>query len=314
METLPLTTTPLPEIFSAFTHAFSDYAVPIASMPLSKFSEMLTTRSIDFSLSLGCFDHTTTNPSDPPLLVSFILCGHRRIAGVEYGYDGGTGTVLTHRKQGIGKRLVREWLAMLREKGINRVVLEVLEDNTPAMELYRKAGFRATRVLGCFRVSKTAVALSGGDEKDHGGYAVVDADMEEYRGMDEEELMTFRPSWQNAKESVLNVADRYAYVELKLVDGAERSMVGYGLVHKESGNIAQLGIAQAYRNQGLEKIILYELGQRTASDKLVFLNVEQGDYLGTVLLDTGFERFGGQYEMEYSAGGVEIDENPESSK
>lgn len=94
---------------------------------------------------------------------------------------------------------------------------------------------------------------------------------------------------------MLNVSDRYAYVGL--VDGAQT--VGYGLVHKVSGSIAQVGAAPIHRGQGLEHIILHALATRTASATLVFVNVEQGDAIAGHLLAAGFTRYIGQFEMKY---------------
>ena len=45
------------------------------------------------------------------------------------------------RGQGIGERLIRRTLAAARAFGLHRVELTVREDNTGAIELYKKIGF-----------------------------------------------------------------------------------------------------------------------------------------------------------------------------
>ena len=84
MEIKSLGNTTLEEVYTAFGRAFGDYEVPF-DLPIEKFAEMLATRDVHFDLSIGCFDAGE--------LVSFILCGYRRIGALEWCYDGGTGTV-----------------------------------------------------------------------------------------------------------------------------------------------------------------------------------------------------------------------------
>jgi len=77
-------------------------------------------------------------------------------AGVE-GYDymslrGPAGVLYdivvdpTHRKQGIGRRLLAETLVALREAGAPRVVLSTAEKNGAAQRLFSSAGFRRTMI------------------------------------------------------------------------------------------------------------------------------------------------------------------------
>ncbi len=47
----------------------------------------------------------------------------------------------THRKMGIGDRLVREMLTLAKEKEIRKIMLEVRASNEAAIHLYEKYGF-----------------------------------------------------------------------------------------------------------------------------------------------------------------------------
>jgi ribosomal-protein-alanine acetyltransferase len=49
---------------------------------------------------------------------------------------------LSHRRKGIGLRLLQETEKLLREKGIRASHLEVREDNLAALKLYQKSGYR----------------------------------------------------------------------------------------------------------------------------------------------------------------------------
>ena len=51
-----------------------------------------------------------------------------------------------YRKQGVGKALISEFFTIVKEKGAERVFLEVRKSNAPAVSLYKHCGFLPTRV------------------------------------------------------------------------------------------------------------------------------------------------------------------------
>jgi ribosomal protein S18 acetylase RimI-like enzyme len=53
----------------------------------------------------------------------------------------GMGVHKDFRKRGIGTRLINEAIGKAKEKGLERIELEVFASNTPAIKLYEKAGF-----------------------------------------------------------------------------------------------------------------------------------------------------------------------------
>lgn len=54
------------------------------------------------------------------------------------------------RSQGFGTRLLDLLKEALARDGITRILLQVSGDNTPAVRLYKKAGFRVTENLACY--------------------------------------------------------------------------------------------------------------------------------------------------------------------
>lgn len=50
------------------------------------------------------------------------------------------------RRRGLGRRFLQALLEMGRASGCRRVLLDVRPSNRPAVELYRRAGFRITRI------------------------------------------------------------------------------------------------------------------------------------------------------------------------
>jgi ribosomal protein S18 acetylase RimI-like enzyme len=53
----------------------------------------------------------------------------------------GIGVRKDYRRRGIGKRLIERTIARAKEKGLERIELEVFASNRPAIRLYEKVGF-----------------------------------------------------------------------------------------------------------------------------------------------------------------------------
>ena len=80
--------------------------------------------------------------------------------GFEHGGRLTVGVLLAHRRQGIGRRLIKTAIDAAREFGLQRVELEVFASNRFAIQLYEEAGFE---IEGCRRAAR----------KIHGGYEDV---------------------------------------------------------------------------------------------------------------------------------------------
>lgn len=273
-----LSGTSVETIHEAFIDAFSEYEVPI-DMPLEKLQEMMVTRDLNRDFSVGCFDGDK--------LVGFILTGYRETGGVKTCYDGGTGVIKAYQRKGIGEMMLKELLQLLNEKGDSKFVLEVLENNTPAINLYEKYGFTKTRKLHCFEIEKQN--LKPVPERGFGISFVNPATIVE----NEEKYSLFTPTWQNEIRSVNNVKGNYTLVLLSCTS----RVLCYGYVHKTKGDIPQIGILEEWKNWGLEAHLINELAKHTESEKLIVLNVQENNYLVEVLKKKEFSNFVNQFEM-----------------
>lgn len=266
------------KIHEAFIDAFSEYEVQL-EMPLEKLKEMMKTRDLNPDFSAGCFDGD--------LLVGFILTGYREIYGQKVCYDGGTGVIKAYQRKGIGEMMLNKLLQLLKEKGVSRFMLEVLENNTPAINLYEKYGFAKTRKLHCFEIEKEK--LRPVSDLGFGISVTTPATTVE----NEEKYNLFAPTWQNEIRSVINVKENYTRVSLS----GSGHMLCYGYIHKNRGDIPQIGILEEWKNRGLEAYLINELAKHTKNDKLIILNVEENNYLSETLEKSGFRNFVNQFEM-----------------
>lgn len=273
-----LTGTPVEKIHEAFTDAFSEYEIKL-DMPLEKLQEMMVTRDLNPDFSVGCFDGD--------LLVGFILTGYREINGLKVCYDGGTGVIKTYQRKGIGEMLLKELLLILHEKKIDRFVLEVLENNNPAIKLYEKHGFVKTRKLECFEIGKHELR-----PVPNRGFGITLTNPASLIH-NEDLYRLYPPTWQNELQSVLNVSENYTCISLSCTS----KILGYGFIHKAKGDIPQIGILDEWKNWGLEAHLFAELAKHTVSEKLIVLNVEAENYLGETLRKLGFRNTVNQWEM-----------------
>lgn len=83
-----------------------------------------------------------------------IGCDEGYVAAVQAVIDRGSigaiqnlGVVPCYRGLGLGKALIRQSMIGFRKVAVNRVYLEVTAENSPAVLMYRDAGFRRSKTL-----------------------------------------------------------------------------------------------------------------------------------------------------------------------
>src|SRR5262245_30879416 len=128
--------------------AFGEAAAEVEARPSSYWQEL--TRSV----------------TEPGRHVMFLACEGDAICGSTYGLRdlerpasgrvGGTWVTPSHRRQGIGKELLAAVISWAQEQRLERLRLWAPAASTPALALYRQAGFSDT---GQRRALPTNIAL-----------------------------------------------------------------------------------------------------------------------------------------------------------
>lgn len=114
----------------------------------------------------------------------------------EDGWIGGVGVVPTARRSGIGEALMRALHEQARERGIRRVWLEVIVENTGAFALYEKLGYRTVRDVEVWTLPVFAAQRT---EAEDASPDVAHARIRELRAE--------RDPWQRADETLAHYGD-----------------------------------------------------------------------------------------------------------
>ncbi|NEZ73856.1 GNAT family N-acetyltransferase [Clostridium botulinum] len=266
-------------LHETFLNAFSDYQVKM-DLPLFKFQHMLQRRGYVPKVSIGAFNNET--------LVGFVLNGVRNWDGKLTAYDTGTGIIEAYRKQGITSNMLLNVRRLFQQMGVEQYLLEVIQSNTSALQLYKKQGFKILRDFQCFHLDKNKYNPIT-------TYKVEHVDMinpNDWRELTE--FWGFVPSWQNSIDSINAVSDSFIYSIVHLDD----NIVGYGVIDKKTGDIPQIAVNKNYRRKGIAKSIITDLMKNTESYNINVINVDgRSKSMKDFLLKLGFECGVSQYEM-----------------
>jgi ribosomal protein S18 acetylase RimI-like enzyme len=181
-------------------------------------------------------------------------------------------------------------LDILREAGVEQYLLEVIKDNDPAGELYRKQGFKAVRGLNCYVAPREA--LDAGPVPEGVTMAPMPLDALGWERL--RSFWDFTPSWQNSVDSLMAVPETLSAVTA--VAGGR--VVGYGIVEPATGDVPQLAVDVDRRGQGVGRALLGALLALTEAENLVVLNLDETSEAANAFVEAvGFAPYTAQFEM-----------------
>lgn len=274
------------EILETHNEAFFDYEVPM-QISLESFRKLNRRRGVSYDLSLGVVDGEK--------LVGFILNAIDYWEDKLTAYDCGTGVIPDYRQKGVGNRIFSELLPILQAENIEQYLLEVIQSNTAAYNLYKKRNFQITREFDCLMadIKEIKSCLYNGRNNP----LAEKCDIREINSIDWKDIINFGdypPSWQNSDMSVQRLPNSFNY----LGAFSEENLVGY-IVYEPNGGLTQIAVNKNNRNQGIgTELIKHLLEQNSNIDKLNIINVDTRDKsLLNFLNSLGFKSFTTQYEM-----------------
>jgi len=268
----------LPDICNTFNAAFSDYIVPV-QLTLPLLEQKIQGENLQLDYSLGAFDGST--------LAGFILHGVDNTRQPKVLYNGGTGVIPAYRGRHLIQQLYAQAVPYYRQQGIEKVLLEVIQTNQPAIKAYLNSGFEQKRLVHCYKGAVT-VEQSRPD-------LVITANatpnwslMAAYSDME--------PCWTNAIHSVQR-EQAFTTSWEAFLDGQP---AGFISVHLASKRIRQICVHPDLRRQGIGSTLLQHAAAQLGNP-LSVINIDDNyPAMSQFLLKSGFIHTLSQYEMVWS--------------
>lgn len=271
----------IPALYEVFQQAFADYIIPI-KVSREDFVIKFKREGIEPTFCAGAFQGGK--------LVGFVITGLGEWQGKPTAYNAGTGVLPEHRGHRLTQQMHAFLLPKLIESGIEQILLEVIEQNVPAVKAYKAIGFEVTRTLDCFRSPKQSLILS---EKNPRKITVRKATKPNWAAY--AEFCEVRPSWQNSNHAFRKSPDQKLVLEAYFEDSL---LVGYSAFFPRTGAIAQMAVKQSYRNRGVATALLKEIVRQSEADALLVTNVDASyQNLVEFLERSHFSKFLVQQEM-----------------
>jgi ribosomal protein S18 acetylase RimI-like enzyme len=227
---VPTSTYTYQELTDAYNQTRVDYIVPMP-MNSAKLQEYVETYDVDMDASAVVLD------ADGQKLSLGMLGVREHRAWITR-----LGVIRANRRQRVGWRLASHLIEQAYQKNADYVILEVIDDNFPAYNLFIKKGFKPVRELLVLRRPPSNVEIDP-----------PDANIDTLSYSDAVELLKKRsskPSWLDEYESLLNAGNLSAFYA-RLSDGSEGWLVyqntvfqlGRLVIQTEAGNQVNVGRA-----------------------------------------------------------------------
>jgi ribosomal protein S18 acetylase RimI-like enzyme len=256
----PLAGFRIDKLHTTFIKAFADYPVPV-QLTVPELSYMLERRGCNLSLSFGAFDDDK--------LVGFTLNGIGNYNGELTAYDIGTGLIPEYRRKNIATEILKTSLPFLRKKNIAQYLLEVLQTNPSAYDLYKKEGFNVNRPFDCYVTPGINIRIRKNTLNDAFPITTIKQPDWDVLGS----FWNFSPSWQNSVESIRRKIHHFTI--LGFSDAGH--IIGYGIIENHTGDVPQIAINEAYRRNGLATTLVKKIMDHSKSDHLRIINASSDD-------------------------------------
>jgi ribosomal protein S18 acetylase RimI-like enzyme len=197
-----------PLIARTFDEAFADYYLKSTRKAEQWLYNRAAKNAVEYDYSVGAFDGDR--------MVGLTLIGIDDWQGQLAAFDAGTGIIPDYRGMGLAREMFDFAVAKLRQRGVKKFLLEVLQVNEPAIKAYEKTGFRITREFDCLGLDHKVYKPSNSSKPPV-----------EIRPFPQRQVTTFRehsdwqPSWENNFATIERIPDELvingAYLDDKCV-------------------------------------------------------------------------------------------------
>lgn len=274
MQFITLAQTDIATISDTFNHAFADYEIPLQFTP-ETLQQKIYAEDIDLSVSLGAFDNG--------ILVGFIFFAIDTVDNIITAWDGGTGVIPTYRGQQLTQKMFAAILPTLQNKGVKRVLLEVLENNAGAKKIYEKIGFETIRTLHAYKgtIAKTPPK-----------YIIEILHNPDFESLSK--LGDWQPAWQQMNKRVQNLGDMVATICIK---DENNNIVACAHYNKNTKRVYQFATAKANRRKGMATALFNYIAHDNLTPVSIINTDADSANSNAFMKAIGLNLFISQYEM-----------------
>ncbi|MEO7767168.1 MAG: GNAT family N-acetyltransferase [Ferruginibacter sp.] len=261
---------------TCFNAAFKNYYKPIL-LSREEFSEKLITEAIDLKLSFGIFAQDE--------LVGFILngvdiSGHQKVA-----YNTASGILPEYRGYKLSYLLYEQSISELKKAGVNKIILEVIEQNVAAKKVYEHFGFNITRKLNSYAGKPVLRELAAVEIE-----TLASPDWELIRKNCE-----WKPSWQYSTNCIKRAQSNYTLQ----VASSNKQPVAYCISNFNTGMVAHFGCSEIDSKEKYLSALFSQVNGVNNQQNTSVINVDTNAlYANTFLLSIGLSRYFTSTEME----------------
>ncbi|MFT6865506.1 MAG: ribosomal protein S18 acetylase RimI-like enzyme [Cyclobacteriaceae bacterium] len=268
----------LPELFKAFVSAFAENTVnfkpTIEEFRRRVFEKLNVEKSISELLI-----------HDSDGVVGFMLHSTGIYNGVRTAYNGGMGIIPSHRGNKISQPMYENLFTEFRKQEINKVALEVITTNKPAICLYESLGFRYKRQLKCFRLI----------DKIEPAQSKIEIKSSEVLKPDYHSFWSYQTTFLDSNNQLAHNLKNETILEGYL----NGHLAGYIIFQPTIGRISQLAIHPESRGHGVGKLLILKAREKSLQKNLTVMNIpEEEESSIKALQKIGFKNEVDQYEME----------------
>lgn len=259
-------------IVDCFLKSFANYFVDIPS-DKNYYKERWKIAKVNYGLSYGMFDGEK--------LVGFILNAIDERNCVKIAFNTGTGVLPEYRGKRIVKSIYDYAIPDLKNNGVSKCSLEVIIENTKAVNIYKRIGFDICKTFNCF----------SGDIKPNLKEKVV-IQRVSYNEFDWNDLPNQDVYSWDFHSRVIKNGD-YRYYQISKGNFVE----SYFVINPNNGYVAQFEVL--LESQGCWDRLFSGIREISNSIKVINVDTRLDKKIG-YLNSIGLENTVNQYEMEMS--------------
>lgn len=283
MEYKYLTDTPMETVQQCMQESFADYQLNMNYMTVEvmKHRNAICRNSPEYSV--GAFDGNK--------MVGFLNVGIDYFDNELCAFDGGTGVIKEYRRQRIVGKMFAKSVEAVKQRGIHKFMLEVLQSNKAAIRAYQKEGFSISRNLKCYEV---AIANYEGTNKELEDVNIRQISVNELA--DYWHFIKYPVSWEHMLSGLKAVEDEI------IINAAFQGNLCTGFIVYSPILcwITAIGIMPEIDNH--ERLVDFLISNlfrdlQPVRPKVSLNNLMEKDKLNDALVELGFENPVDQYEM-----------------